>query len=108
MEMQTLTSNGSNEARAHAVVLVRPSRPEPAVAIDRVQIVDPRHTSTVRLGPASAGSGPRNPEQTMWAPPELPAIDLPDGLPATKAQRVFISPELVASWRAEAKEKEST
>jgi hypothetical protein len=106
--MQILISDGRNEARAYAKVVVHSSRPEPSVEMERVQIVDPRLTSTVQLGTPSAGSGPRNPEQTVWAQPEPPAVDLPDRLPVTKAQRVFIDPELVARWRAEAQTKETT
>ncbi len=100
-------SNGKNEARAYAVVAVRASRPEPTIEVERVQIVDPRHTSTVQLSTSPAGAGPRNLEQTAWPTPEPPAIDLPDRLPPTKAQRVFLDPALVARWRAEAAAKES-
>jgi hypothetical protein len=102
--VQVLESNGKNEARAYAVVVVRPAHPEPAEEVERVQIVDPRHATTV-TGVAPAGSGPRNPQQRSPSPAKPPEIDLPDALPATKAQRVLIDPELVARWRAEAEEK---
>jgi hypothetical protein len=103
--VQVLRSNGENEARAYAKVEVRPSAQEPEVEVARVRIVDPRHTSTVTRGARRAG--PRNPQQDVWPARKPPGVDLPDGRPATKAQRVMIDPELVAQWRAEAKMKES-
>jgi hypothetical protein len=105
--VQVLRSNGENEARAYAEVEVRPSPPERDIEVERVAIVDPRHTSTVRRGARRAGAGPRNPEQDAWPARKPPSVDLPDGRPATKAQRVMIDPELAARWRAEAKMKES-
>jgi hypothetical protein len=48
------------------------------------------------------GSGPRNPEQTRLPDPE-PKIELPEGLPLTVAQLVYVPPELAAQWREEAK-----
>jgi hypothetical protein len=103
--VHVLESNGQNEARAYAVVVVPPAHPEPEEDLERVQIVDPRHATTAVTGGAPAGSGPRNPEQRSPSPAKPPEIDLPDALPATKAQRVLIDPEVVARWRAEAKEK---
>jgi hypothetical protein len=99
-----LESNGKNEARAYAVVALQPAHPEPAAELERVQIVDPRLAATVVTGTVPAGSGPRNPEQKLPSPAKPPEVDLPDALPATKAQRVLIDPEVVARWRAEAKE----
>ena len=106
-KVTVLRSNGENDARAYAVVELRPSRFEAAGEIERVRIVDPRHTSTVRRGAPGTGSEPRNPAQMAWRPPKPPGIELPDALPATKAQRVLIDPELLAEWRAEARMKES-
>ena len=105
--MNVLESHGQNEARAYAVIDMPPSRPEPPLPSERVLVVDPRMTSTANSGAARTASGPRDPSQKAWPPPPPPAIDLPDGLPATKAQRVFIDPQLVAEWRAEAKLKET-
>jgi hypothetical protein len=102
--VNVLESHGRNEARAYAVLDVPPARPEPPMAEERVLVVDPRTTSTVRA--ARAASSPRNADQKAWPLPPPPAIDLPDGLPATEAQRVHIDPELVARWRAEAKDEE--
>lgn len=105
--LMVLRSNGENEVRAYAVIDLRPSRREAALEMERVRIVDPRHTSTVRRGSLGTGSGPRNAAQVAWRPPNPPGIELPDALPATKAQRVLIDPELIATWRAEAQMKVS-
>jgi hypothetical protein len=105
--VKVLRSNGENEVRAYAVVDLWPSHVEGAAEIERVLISDPRHTSTVRCGVGGTGSGPRNPAQMAWRLPKPPRIELPDALPATKAQRVLIDPELIAEWRAEARMKES-
>jgi hypothetical protein len=102
-----LWSNGKNEARAYAQAEVRRSPHAPAMESERVQIVDPRHTSTMPMGPPCLGS-PRNPDQKVWALPQPAGVELPDRRPATKAQRVFLDPELVAQWRAEANMKETT
>lgn len=99
-----LGSNGQKEARVYTVMPLPSSPPAPAVEIERVRLLDPRQTSTVVSG-TSASTGPRNPEQRL-AQQVAPGVDLPDGLPATKAQRVLLDPELVAQWRAEAASRE--
>jgi hypothetical protein len=105
--VKMLCSNGKSEARAYATAGVRLSTPAPEVEIERVQIVNPRHTLTMPSGVPCGGSAPRNPEQKVLALPRHPGIELPDRRPATKAQRVFIDPELAAQWRAEAMLKET-
>ena len=105
--LRVLRSNGENEARAYAVIDLRPSRREAAPEVERVRIIDPRHASTVRRCVPGTGSGPRNAAQMAWRPSKPPGIELPDALPATKAQRVLIDPELIAEWRAEAQRKVS-
>ncbi len=105
--VKMLRSNGENVARVYAKVELRASPPEPVLATERVQIVDPRNTSTLPGGPPSSRAAPRNPEQKVFPAPKPPGIELPDALPATKAQRVLLDPELVAQWRAEARMKES-
>ncbi|APR86228.1 Hypothetical protein A7982_11577 [Minicystis rosea] len=77
--------------------------------MDRVAFVNPRHTPTLHLGAATLGSGPRNPEQVAPpAPEDEPRIEMPEGLPLTAAQPVYVPPELAARWRAEAKQKGET
>jgi len=105
--VKMLSSNGEKEARAYAKAEVPPSPPEPVMENERVQIVDPRHTVTLPSPLPRLGRAPRNPEQKAWPIPRPAGIELPDGRPATKAQRVFLDPELVAQWRAEAKLKVS-
>jgi hypothetical protein len=105
--MKVLRSNGGNEERAYAVLALPPTRTEPAAETERVRIAEPRHTSTLRRAEVRRGAEPRNPDQKTWPLPEPPGVDLPDGLPATKAQRVRIDPALAAQWREEARTKES-
>ncbi len=100
-----LRSNGQNEAHAYAMLDVPPSRPEPPVDLERVHLRDPRRVPTAPIG--AVLTGPRNPEQRVWPAPAPPGVDLPDALPATKAQRVLIDPDLIAQWRAEAKMEQS-
>ena len=107
--MDVLRSNGENEARVHATVELPVRRVEPTVnqGEARVQIADPQQTSTVRRSARRAGAGPRNPQAKVLPPAATapPAVELPDGLPATKAQRVILDPEVVARWRARAREE---
>ncbi len=105
---RALWSGGQNEARVYAVLDVPEPRPEPSMPPERVYVVQPQRASTLRKGAAPVGSGPRNPDQRVWPPPPPPGVDLPDGLPATKAQRVLIDPELISQWREEAEMEQST
>ncbi len=103
MRPTILRSNGENEVRVHAWVTVRPSRFAPPVEDERVVLVDPRRTETVS-GPVQC-SGPRNPEQKVWPAPRAPGIELPDGRPLMKAQRIWIDPELLERWEREEEER---
>jgi hypothetical protein len=102
--VQVLESNGQKEARAYAVAVVRPAPPEPVAELERVLILDPRQVTTAVTGAVPA-PGPRNPEQKAPSPTKPREIDLPDALPATKAQHVYIDPELIARWRVEAERR---
>jgi hypothetical protein len=105
-----LRSNGENEARVYATVDVPPRGVAPGVEEkERVQIVDPRQTATVRRSARRAGAGPRNPQAKTLPPAETtpPAVELPDARPPTKAQRVILDPAVVARWRAQAREEEA-
>ncbi len=103
-----LTSNGQNEARAYAMLEVPAPRSEPHIDLERVHLSDPRHVATAPSSATRACLGPRNVDQKVWPPPPPPGLELPDGLPADKAQRVRLDPELVARWRAEAKMGQGT
>lgn len=98
----SLRSDGALNARGYATASVRPSRPSPVPDAERVVFVDPRRTATT---PASQrpGAGPRAPEQSRRPEPSL-GIELPDGRPLMKTQRVWIDPELLAKWDAEDRE----
>jgi hypothetical protein len=95
----SLRSDGALNARGYATASVQPSPPRPVPDAERVVFVDPRRTATT---PAShrTGAGPRAPEQ-LRVPEPSPGIELPDGRPLMKAQRVWIDPELLAQWDAE-------
>lgn len=95
----SLRSDGALNARGYATAAVPPARPSPVLEAERILIVDPRRTATL---PASqrAGAGPRAPEQLRRPKPSA-GIELPDARPLTKAQRVWIDPELLVQWAAE-------
>lgn len=101
--LRVLRSNGETELRAYVVTAVPQRCGEPVPSAARVEILDPRTTPTVQGRPVRRGPAPRNPELTGWPAPSAPLLDLPDGLPATKTQRVIVAPELIAQWREEAR-----
>jgi hypothetical protein len=84
---------------------------QPTVESARVQIVSP--TGLPAPGAARVkGAGPRNPDQRTLPVPKGPGIELPDGRPVMKAQRIWIDPELLMKWeeehRREATERATT
>jgi hypothetical protein len=100
----TLRSDGAPEARAYVKIDVPASSREPTLEMERVRVLDPRHTPTLHLETQQA-SGPRNPDQRALPEPDELRVELPDGRPLTEPQRVIVPPELVARWLAEAEEK---
>lgn len=103
MKPAILRSNGELTARAYARVDVPVGGSAPACETARVLIVDSRRTETIS-GPPKR-SGPRNPEQSIWPPPKAPGVELPDGRPLSKAQRIWIDPDLIDQWEREAAER---
>ena len=95
---KAIRSNGELAMRGYAVAASPAPAPEPSLPVERVVIVDPRRAETL-TDPRS--SGPRDPSQTVWPPPKAPQIELPDGQPLTKGQRIWIDPELLAQWERE-------
>ena len=93
-------SNGEPAARAYVVVRLPSPIVAPVVELARVEIVDPRRTATLRSD-RPRGAGPRDPKQKAWHAPKRPGVELPDGRPIMKAQRVFVDPELVDQWEQE-------
>jgi hypothetical protein len=79
---------------------VPPSEPGPVPDEERVVIVDPRRAPTLPSD-RRKGAGARAPDQ-MRRPEPSNGIELPDARPLMKTQRVWIDPELIAQWRAEA------
>jgi hypothetical protein len=93
-------SNGEPVARAYAIVRVPSSVVAPIVELTRVEIVDPRRTATLRSD-RPRSPGPREPTQKARPAPKRPGIELPDGRPIMKTQRIFVDPELVEQWEQE-------
>jgi hypothetical protein len=101
----SLRSDGALNARGYAIASVRPSQPSPVPDAERVVFVDPRRTATTRAS-RRPSAGPRAPEQVRRPEPP-PGIELPDERPLTKAQRVWIDPDLIAQWQAEDRQNAS-
>jgi hypothetical protein len=97
-----LRSNGEPAARAHAIATVPPPAAMPLGETERVEITDPRRTPTLR-DDRPRGPGPRDPDQKEWRAPKPPSVELPDGRPIMKAQRIYIDDELLEQWAAEAR-----
>jgi hypothetical protein len=100
---RTLRSNGEPEARAYAVIDVPADTPPPPAEPDRVVVADPRRVPTV-TGPPKC-SGPRDPDRKTPPAPKPPSVELPDARPLTKAQRVWIDPDLLERWERDEDER---
>lgn len=102
---RTLRSNGETKLALYVAPYAPPAGAPGAVDDgERVTLCDPRSTETVELRALALRRGPRNPEQRTLRSPE-PRVELPDGRPLTRAQRVLVPPELMARWRREHHEK---
>ena len=107
--MRTLRSDGQDQASAYVEVEVPPSRVDPTLDAERVALLDPEETPKPPRAAPPKGSGPRNAEQTRAPSCEDDLdVELPEGLPLTAAQLVFVPPELAAEWREEARRKGMT
>jgi hypothetical protein len=96
----SLRSDGALCARGYATAPVPPSEPRPVPDAERVIIVDPRRAPTLPSDRRKS-AGARAPDQ-MKRPEPSNGIELPDRRPLMKTQRVWIEPELIARWQAEA------
>jgi hypothetical protein len=97
---KTFQTNGESIARAYAIVRVPSPIAAPLVELARVEIVDPRRTVTLRVD-RPQGLGPRDPAQNEWRGAKRLRVELPDGRPILKTQRIFVDPELVEQWEQE-------
>lgn len=87
-------SAGQAEARAFVAAEI-PSEPvRPTVEMDRVQVIDPRHSPTLTPSMQRKVSGPRAPEQ-MTREAEKARASVPMERPATKMQVVKLDPEML-------------
>jgi hypothetical protein len=93
-------TNGEPVARAYAIVRVPSPIAAPLVELSRVEILDPRRTATLRSD-RPRGPGPRDPRQKAWQGQKRPGVELPDGRPIMKTQRIFVDPELIDQWDQE-------
>jgi hypothetical protein len=93
-------TNGEPVARAYAIVRVPSPIAAPLVELSRVEILDPRRTATLRSD-RPRGPGPRDPKQNAWPGLKRPGVELPDGRPILKTQRIFVDPELIEQWQQE-------
>jgi len=98
----TIRSDGERSMRGYACLDVPPPAPEPPAMLARVVITEPRSGS--RSG-WPQGAAPRNPEQTRFPAPRPPGVELLDGLPMAKAQRIWLDPEQLAAWDEEERAK---
>src|SRR5580692_5525409 len=84
-----LKTEGEDSARAYAASAVPEGTECPTVEVDRVRILPPSQTPTVELAALARRPGPRAPEQMVKVEPKGP-VELPDGRPLTKMQRLEI------------------
>ena len=102
---RTIRSAGERSMRGYATLRVPPPAPEPHAPEERVVLSEPiRATQVAR----SRGAPPRNPEQTRFPAPKPPAVELLDGRPIGKTQRIWVDPEQIAIWDEEERRKQST
>ena len=97
-EGAVIKTAGEDSARAYAVGELREEGEHPTMEMDRVKIVPPSQTPTVRLAEARKGAGPRAPDQ-MELPKPRPAVYLPEGRPLTKLQEFEIDEDFLAELR---------
>jgi hypothetical protein len=85
---------GQAEARAFVAAEIPAEPVRPTVEMDRVQVIDPRHSPTLTPSMQRKVSGPRAPEQ-MIRPGATARASVPMERPATKMQVIKIDPEML-------------
>jgi hypothetical protein len=91
---EVLKTAGEASAAAYAEGEVPDATDCPTIEVDRVRIVSPTQTPTVKLADRAKGSGPRAPDQMVKPTPKGP-VELPEGRPVTKMQVIEIDPEFL-------------
>ena len=89
-----VVSAGQAEARAFVAAEIPAEPARPTVEMDRVQVIDPRHSPTLTPSMQRKVSGPRAPEQLTRAG-EKARASVPMERPATKMQVIKIDPEML-------------
>jgi hypothetical protein len=85
---------GQAEARAFVAAEIPAEPVRPTVEMDRVQVIDPRHSPTLTPSMQRKVSGPRVPEQMTRGEVKARA-SVPMERPATKMQVVKLDPEML-------------
>jgi hypothetical protein len=91
---EVLATAGEDSAAGYAVAEVPEETEHPTIDLDRVRIVPPSQTPTVRLGDLAKRPGPRAPDQMEMPKPKGP-IELPEGRPVTATQVIEVDPDFI-------------
>jgi hypothetical protein len=97
-------SAGEAEARGFVEAELPDEPVHPTMEMDRVQVVDPRHSPTLPRIDLRKVSGPRAPEQ-LTKPEAAGVVHAPLERPATKMQPIRIDPEMLMQLSRQAAEK---
>ena len=89
-----VASAGQAEARAFVAAEIPAEPVRPTVEMDRVQVIDPRHSPTLTPSMQRKVSGPRAPEQRTREA-EKARESVPMERPATKMQVIKLDPEML-------------
>jgi hypothetical protein len=93
-----LKTGGEDSASAYASSDVPEAVDGPTLDVDRVKLVPPSQTPTVKLADLAKRAGPRAPDQMVKPKPKGP-VALPEGRPLTKMQELEIDPDFLAELR---------
>lgn len=102
--LSIVKSAGEAEAKGFVEAELPDEPVHPTMEMDRVQVVDPRHSPTLPRIELRKVSGPRAPEQ-MTKPEPAGAVQAPLARPATKMQPIRIDPEMLMNLSRQAAEK---
>jgi hypothetical protein len=102
--LSIVKSAGEAEAKGFVEAELPDEPVHPTMEMDRVQVVDPRHSPTLPRIELRKVSGPRAPEQ-MTKPEAAGAVQAPLARPATKMQPIRIDPEMLITLSRQAAEK---
>jgi hypothetical protein len=102
----TLKTGGEAAARGYAAADVPAATLCPTMEMDKVRILPPTQTPTVKLGDLANPTGPRDPDAKTKPKPK-PPVELPEGRPTTAMQVIEIDPELLVELTRRQAEREA-